>query len=43
MDRTVLHVDLNNFYANVECLVRPEIRDNQWGGTGRGRAVNHRV
>ena len=25
--RTILHVDLNNFYASVECLYRPEIRD----------------
>ncbi|MBE6816798.1 MAG: DNA polymerase IV [Ruminococcaceae bacterium] len=27
MDRTVLHVDCNKFYASVECLYRPEIRD----------------
>jgi len=27
MDRVVLHCDLNNFYASVECLYRPEIRD----------------
>ncbi len=26
-NRTVLHVDLNNFYASVECLYNPEIRD----------------
>ena len=25
--RSVLHVDMNNFYASVECLYRPEIRD----------------
>jgi len=25
--RTILHSDLNNFYASVECLRRPEIRD----------------
>ena len=25
--RTILHVDMNNFYASVECLYRPEIRD----------------
>ena len=24
--RTVLHIDMNNFYASVECLYRPEIR-----------------
>lgn len=27
MTRTVLHVDMNNFYASVECLERPELRD----------------
>lgn len=27
MSRTILHVDLNNFYASVECLYRPDIRD----------------
>jgi DNA polymerase-4 len=27
MDRVVLHSDLNNFYASVECLYRPEIRN----------------
>ena len=27
MSRTILHVDLNNFYASAECLYRPEIRD----------------
>ena len=27
MGRTILHVDLNNFYASVECLYNPEIRD----------------
>lgn len=27
MERVILHADLNNFYASVECLYRPEIRD----------------
>lgn len=27
MSQTILHVDLNAFYASVECLYRPEIRD----------------
>ena len=26
MSRTILHCDLNNFYASVECLYRPELR-----------------
>lgn len=26
MTRTILHIDLNNFYASVECLYRPELR-----------------
>jgi DNA polymerase-4 len=27
VQRTILHSDLNNFYASVECLYRPELRD----------------
>lgn len=27
MERVILHSDLNSFYASVECLHRPEIRD----------------
>ena len=27
MDRTILHIDLNNFFASVECLYNPAIRD----------------
>lgn len=27
MERVILHSDLNNFYASVECLYRPELRD----------------
>lgn len=26
MERTILHCDMNNFYASVECLYRPELR-----------------
>ncbi len=27
MDRTILHCDLNAFYASVECLCRPELKE----------------
>ncbi len=27
MDRLILHSDLNNFYASVECMTRPELKD----------------
>ena len=27
MDRIILHCDLNNFYASVECALNPELRD----------------
>ncbi|GHV32069.1 hypothetical protein FACS18949_01960 [Clostridia bacterium] len=27
MDRTILHIDLNGFYASVECFSNPSIRD----------------
>lgn len=27
MNRTILHSDLNNFYASVECLYNPSLRD----------------
>ena len=32
--RVILHSDLNNFYASVECLRRPEIRDKPVVVTG---------
>ena len=26
VERTVLHSDMNNFYASVECLLHPELK-----------------
>ena len=39
MDRTILHVDCNKFYASVECLYRPEIRNKPVavGGSAESR------
>lgn len=38
MARTILHVDLNNFYASVECLYRPELRGLPVAVTGDAEA-----
>ena len=37
MERTVLHVDCNKFYASVECLHRPEPRDKPVAVGGKDR------
>ena len=39
MEKTILHVDCNKFYASVECLYRPEIRDKPVavGGSAESR------
>ncbi len=28
MDRVILHCDMNNFYASVECMLDPDLRDS---------------
>jgi len=35
MDRVILHSDLNNFYASVECVLNPELRDKYVAVCGR--------
>lgn len=39
VERTILHIDCNKFYASVECLYRPEIRNKPVavGGTTESR------
>ncbi len=39
MERVILHSDLNNFYASVECLYQPELRDKP---VAVGGSVEHR-
>lgn len=34
MERTILHADLNNFFASVECLYRPELTGKPVAVTG---------
>ena len=34
MKRVILHVDMNNFYASVECMLHPELQDFPLAVTG---------
>lgn len=38
MERVILHVDINNFYASVECYFNPELRDIPMAVTGNPKA-----
>jgi len=42
MGRTILHADLNNFYASVECLYNPELRDKPVAVCG-AQATRHGI
>lgn len=42
MERVILHADLNNFYASVECLHRPELREVPMV-VGGNEAVRHGI
>ena len=39
MERVILHSDLNNFYASVECLYQPELREKP---VAVGGSIEHR-
>ena len=34
MDRAILHCDMNNFYASVECIIDPNLKDKYVAVTG---------
>ena len=38
MDRVILHCDANSFYASVECLYHPELRDRPVAVSGDAQA-----
>ena len=35
MERAILHCDMNNFYASVECILHPELRDKPLAVCGK--------
>ena len=38
MDRVILHCDANSYYASVECLYTPEIRNRPVAVSGNAEA-----
>ena len=38
MERVILHCDANSFYASVECLYHPELRDKPVAVSGDAQA-----
>ena len=42
-DRTILHIDMNNFYASVECMMNPELKAHPIAVCGsQGRPTRNR-
>ena len=37
MERVILHIDLNNFFASVECKYAPELANGYMAVCGSGK------
>ena len=35
MQRVILHCDMNNFYASVECMLNPELKNGRGNLAGK--------
>lgn len=41
MDRVILHCDCNNYFASVELLERPDLRNCPWRCRRSGGSARH--